>query len=223
MHILLIIVPIVFGALCLGLPGPRLRLTALVAGAFAHLAVVVWSWQPDFPAVAEQFFGVDPLGHLFVSLISVLFAATSVYFVGYHKKALISQRIFLACMLGLLAALSALCVSQHLGMLWVAMFWGGFFASTWIPSYAQLKDTVPPQVVATAMGILNLFFWLGGAVYQQVSGLILAEFPRQDAHAPVAGYQALFWLCLGSVGLSVVLVALSKEERPGRTHDAMRS
>lgn len=121
MHVLLIIVPIVFGGLCLALPGPRLRLGTLVIGAFAHLAVVVWSWRPDFPAGADLFFAIDPLGHLFVSLISVLFAATSVYFVGYHKKALISQRIFLACMLGLVAALSAVCASQHLGMLWVAM------------------------------------------------------------------------------------------------------
>ena len=69
------------------------------------------------------------------------------------------------------------------GGVWVAMFWGGFFASTWIPSYAQLKDSVPPQVVATAMGILNLFFWLGGAVYQQVSGLILAVSEAGRTHA----------------------------------------
>jgi hypothetical protein len=63
------------------------------------------------------------------------------------------------------------------------------------------------------MGILNLFFWLGGAVYQQVSGLVLAEFPKVDGHTPVAAYQAVFWLCLGSVGLSVVLVALTKDSR----------
>ena len=94
---------------------------------------------------------------------------------------------------------------------WVAMFWGGFFASTWIPAYAQLKDSVPPHVVATAMGMLNLFFWLGGAVYQQVSGLILGAYPTVAGRIPVAGYRMLFWLCLGSVGLSIMLVAFSKE------------
>src|SRR6185503_6141011 len=99
-------------------------------------------------------------------------------------------------------------------LLWVAMFWGGFFASTWIPSYAQLKDSVPPQVVATAMGILNLFFWLGGAVYQQVTGLIVSAFPHPNGHTPVAAYQAVFCLCLGSVGLSIILVVLTKEHRP---------
>jgi len=64
-------------------------------------------------------------------------------------------------------------------VLHVAMFWGGFFASTWIPAYAQLKEAVPPQVVATGIGMLNLFFWLGGAFYQQASGLVLEAFPAQ--------------------------------------------
>jgi sugar phosphate permease len=97
--------------------------------------------------------------------------------------------------------------------LWVAMFWGGFFASTWIPAYAQLKDSLPPQVVATAMGILNLFVWLGGATYQQMSGLILAAFPKIDGQTPAAAYHAVFWLCLVSVGLSIILVACSREHR----------
>ena len=109
----------------------------------------------------------------------------------------------------------ALCpVGLPVAILWLAMFWGGFFASTWIPSYAQLKDSVPPGVVATAMGILNFFFWLGGAVHQQISGLILAEFPKLNGHTPVAAYQTVFWLCVGSVGLSIMLVALSTEHRP---------
>jgi sugar phosphate permease len=100
------------------------------------------------------------------------------------------------------------------GVLQVAMFWGGFFASTWIPAYAQLKEAVPPQVVATAMGMLNLFFWLGGAFYQQLSGLLLETFPKQAGHIALAGYQTVFWVCLGSVGLSVILAVCSKEQRP---------
>ena len=130
--------------------------------------------------------------------------------VGSRKRVVLVGAVVYALLWALLALRP---VGLPVGLLWGAMFWGGFFASTWIPSYAQLKDTVPPQVVATAMGILNLFFWLGGAVYQQVSGLMLAEFPKLDGHTPVAGYQALFWLCLASVGLSVVLVALSKDRR----------
>jgi hydrogenase-4 component F len=120
-HLLLIVVPVVFAAVCLALPGPRLRLASLVAGSVAHFGVTIWSWSATFGDGADLFFAIEPLGHLFVSLVSVLFAATSIYFVGYHRRALLSERIFLACMLALLAALSAVCMSRHLGVLWVAM------------------------------------------------------------------------------------------------------
>ncbi len=130
--------------------------------------------------------------------------------VGSRKRVVLAGAIVYALLWLLLAIRPA---GLPDGVVWVAMFWGGFFASTWIPSYAQLKDSVPPQAVATAMGMLNLFFWLGGAVYQQVSGLIVAAFPRPGGPVPVAAYQAVFWLCLASVGLSIVLVALSEEPR----------
>jgi sugar phosphate permease len=131
--------------------------------------------------------------------------------VGSRKRVVLAGAVVYALLWALLASRP---VGLPVGMLWVAMFWGGFFASTWIPAYAQLKDSVPPQVVATAMGILNLFFWLGGAVYQAVSGLVLAGFPKSNGQTSVAAYQTVFWLCLASVGLSIVLVALSKDHRP---------
>ena len=96
-------------------------------------------------------------------------------------------------------------------VLWVAMFWGGFFASTWIPVYAQLKDSVPAQAVATAMGMLNLCFWLGGAVYQHLSGVVLESVSRAAGQPTVTAYHTVFWLCLASVGLSVVLIAWSRD------------
>ena len=140
-----------------------------------------------------------------------LWGYTADNIVGSRKSVVLAGAVVYALLWALLAIRP---VGLPVGMLWVAMFWGGFFASTWIPSYAQLKDSVPPQVVATAMGILNLFFWLGGAVYQQVTGLILAWFPKVNGHTPVAAYQTVFWLCLGSVALSIALVALSRERRP---------
>jgi len=47
-------------------------------------------------------------------------------------------------------------------LLWVAMFWGGFFASTWIPSYAQLKDSVPPRLSPLPWGSSTSFSGSGG-------------------------------------------------------------
>jgi hydrogenase-4 component F len=119
--LLLVAVPLVFGILCLTLPTSPLRMAALVAGALAHLAVALRSWPAPETPVAGALLGLDPLGHLILTFISILFAATSIYFLGYHRKRLVSQRVFLACVLALLAALSLLCISQHLGLLWVAL------------------------------------------------------------------------------------------------------
>lgn len=119
--LLVIAVPLAFGSLCLVLPTSPLRMAALVAGALTHLVVVILSWPAAETPLRDDFLGLDPLGHLFLTLISVLFAATSLYFVGYHRKRLISQRVFQACILALLSALSLLCISQHLGLLWVAL------------------------------------------------------------------------------------------------------
>jgi Na+/proline symporter len=65
------------------------------------------------------------------------------------------------------------------------------------------------------MGTLNLFFWLGGAFYQHVSGLLLDAFSKESGRVLPAGYRTLFWACLASVVLSVILAALSTERRPG--------
>jgi hydrogenase-4 component F len=119
---ILVVLPLVFALLCLLVPAPRLRLALLVLGAWAHVGAVAWMWLgPPVRWVHFSFIGLDGLGQLFVTLISVLFGATSVYFVGYQRRTLISQRVFLACMLALLGALSLVCVSQHLGILWVAL------------------------------------------------------------------------------------------------------
>jgi len=118
---LLLTVPLAFGILCLALPTSPLRMASLVAGAVTHLILVMRSWPANAAPAATDLLGLDPLGHLFLTIISTLFAATSIYFVGYHRKRLVSQRVFLACVLALLSALSLLCVSQHLGLLWVAL------------------------------------------------------------------------------------------------------
>lgn len=119
--LLLVIAPLAFALLCLCLPYPWLRMASLVTGAFVHLALVAWSWQTPATAETEAVLALDPLGRLFLTVNSVLFAATSVYFVGYHQRKLVSQRVFLACILALLSTLSLVFLSRQIGLLWVAM------------------------------------------------------------------------------------------------------
>jgi hydrogenase-4 component F len=120
-HLLLILFPACLALVCAALPRAHMRLAAVLAGATGQLLLVIWSWQPGFGIRPLFFFSLEPLGHLFLTLFSVLFVTTSVYFVGYHRESHISQRGFLACMLALLSAMSALCMSQHLGVMWVCI------------------------------------------------------------------------------------------------------
>ena len=118
----LLLTPMLFALLCLALPGSLVRRLALIAGAAAHLWLVARSWQDPLAfAPIGAALNLDPLGHLFVTLISVLFLAVTIFFLGYHSKTLISQRVFLACVLALESALTLVCMSQHLGLLWVAL------------------------------------------------------------------------------------------------------
>jgi hypothetical protein len=103
-------------------------------------------------------------------------------------------------------------------LLWVAMFWGGFFAATWIPCYALLKESVSPRMIGTAMGVLNLFFWLGGAVYQQLSGLVLQAFTDASGETPLIAYRVVIWIALASVAASVAMIGTSRTQQ--RTQDA---
>ena len=58
-------------------------------GGGGKFASVVVDWLEPLPPMGSDVLGLDALGHLFVTLISLLFLATAVYFVGYHRKALL--------------------------------------------------------------------------------------------------------------------------------------
>lgn len=164
MALILVALPLAFALLCLLAPEPRLRMAVLVLGACAHLGAAAWMWLgPPVEWLPLSFIGLDALGRLFVTLLSVLFCATSVYFAGYHRRKLASDRVFLACMLALLAALSLVCVSRHLGVLWVALEASTLAAAPLIyfrmgpAALAATWKFLLMNSVGIALGLLGLF------------------------------------------------------------------
>lgn len=215
MHLLLIVIPVVFALICLALPDPRLRLASLVAGCLSHFGAVIWSWSPDCRHSADSFFAIEPLGHLFITLVSVLFSATSIYFVGYHRKALLSQRIFLACILGLLAALSAVCLSRHLGVLWVAIETASLMATPLIYfrlSARSLEATwkfLLMNSVGVAMALLGIFCIAVSAMKSEpVISLDWSDLIRRAGELDVVWLRAGFLLGLVGFGAKMGLSPL---------------
>lgn len=118
----LLIVPLAGAGLAYVLPRRAARLGTLLAASFAHLAMVASLWRfPGAPALGG-WLEADPLGLIVLTLVSVLFAAVASYAVGFTKQETPrGGRLFVGCLLGFLAAMSLVCISQHLALLWVGM------------------------------------------------------------------------------------------------------
>ncbi len=66
----------------------------------------------------------------------------------------------------------------------------GFFSAARSLLYAHVKESVPPELVGTAVTAVNLFVMLGPALFQQAMGLVLTLRPGDYAAAflvPIAG------------------------------------
>ena len=102
-----------------------LQLGVLIGTAMLHLVSTASLWRSDLPATSAGLIGMDALGLLVLSLVSLLFFAASVYSVPYlldgtHDEAAAPQR-FVPCLLAFLAAMSLVTVSRNLALLWAAV------------------------------------------------------------------------------------------------------
>lgn len=100
----------------------RWRVAVLVGTATVHLALTATLWGLPAQTAVNGWFGDDALGLLTLSLVSVLFFVTAIYTVGYLQRATPrGGRVFVSGLLGFLAAMTVVCLSQHLAMLWVGL------------------------------------------------------------------------------------------------------
>lgn len=134
MYALLLLVPFGAGLACWVLPRLARRVLLPVVG-LVHLvlsAVAALSRGP----VGVDWLGLDGPGTVFLLLTSVLFLAASVYAVGYLRREVRGDRedlvegllfrnapeaTFTGCLLLFLATMTLVCLSQHLGLLWIAI------------------------------------------------------------------------------------------------------
>jgi hydrogenase-4 component F len=128
MAIALVLLPLAWALVLYLLPSERWRPALLPLLGVAHFALVARALvgptpqlaQPD--AAAGTWLRVDPLGALLLLVVSALFAVCSLYAVGYLRlRRDRPNRAFCACLALFLAMASLVAVSQHLGLLWVAM------------------------------------------------------------------------------------------------------
>ena len=86
-----------------------------------HLLATVSFWRQLPFEEYNGFLVLDPLGLIFLSIVSFLFFSVSIYMTGYFKHEKRNNRTLIACVLFLLSTMSLVAVSYHFGLLWVAI------------------------------------------------------------------------------------------------------
>lgn len=118
----LVLVPLAGAAVSIPLRQKLPRLLVLLAVALVHLALTarLW-WLPTVEPELGGYLGLDPLGLVFLSAVSVVFAAVTVYTVQFRRVTPpeAPSRVYLPCNAVLLAALTGLTLGRHMGLLWV--------------------------------------------------------------------------------------------------------
>lgn len=165
MAFVMIFFPLLAAAVAVLIPSDRLRPWLLPVTGVAHLAMTVLVLaRPDL-TISAPWLVLDPLGKIFLLVISTLFFFCSFYAVGYlqdsHER---SNRVFCVCFISFLGIMSLVTWSHHLGMMWVAIE-----ATTLVTAPLIYFEHTPQSIEATwkymvvcsvgiALGLLGTYF-----------------------------------------------------------------
>jgi hydrogenase-4 component F len=120
--LLLVALPLLLAAVAFAMPAAGLRPRVLLLGAVGHAGVLGGlAVAPPAPAPGG-WLAIDAAGLVVLLLVSTLFLVCAVYAQGYlARRQDRDNRAFVGGLLVLLAAISAVAMAQHLGLLWVAI------------------------------------------------------------------------------------------------------
>jgi len=99
-----------------------LRKIILLLTSSIHVFATISLWQYPRAVRFNSFLGFDAVSQLVLNCISLLFFVVSIYLIGYlDEKKRRSNRILISCLLGLLASMTLVMMSRHMGLLWIAI------------------------------------------------------------------------------------------------------
>jgi len=85
-------------------------------------------------------------------------------------------------------------------------------SSVVILGFTLIKELFPVEIAGTSTGMVNLFPFLGGAIFMPLLGRVLDAYPKSDAGGySLEAYSMLILILLGSSVLSLVCTLLTKE------------
>jgi MFS family permease len=146
-------------------------------------------------------------------------------FIGYfsdhvlrsRKKVLIGADAVMALVLLVLVVFTT---AVPVGLLPVLFFVGGLANSMAIVGFAFVNDLFPKHVVGTAQGLYNFWVFVGGALSQQISGMLLGQFSAAGVQASAQGYSTVFLFCFGTIVISGVAAFSLREAKVAVAEEA---
>jgi sugar phosphate permease len=94
---------------------------------------------------------------------------------------------------------------------------GIFSSAVVVIAFTVNKELFPVQMAGTATGIVNLFPFAGGAIFQPILGSVLEHFGREGDKFTLMGYQRAFlilFICAAIAAVSSFLVKETMEKTP---------
>ncbi|HVW00485.1 MAG TPA: proton-conducting transporter membrane subunit [Planctomycetaceae bacterium] len=178
----LVIAPVLLGGLAFALPANRLRPWMLPVTGIVHTVLSVWCVGRDNPSQLDGWVALDPLGKLFLLLVSVVFLICALYAPSYLLvRENRDNRTLCASMCLSLGMMSLIVISHHLGLMWVAME-----ASTLLTATSLFFNHNPRSLEASwkylllcsvgiALALLGSFFLAYSMLYAGLEPTLLLE------------------------------------------------
>lgn len=119
---LLILVPLLFAGAAAAVPSNRWRPWLVPLGGLAHLVLIGFAIAGAPVSSFNGWLVLDPLSKLVLGFVSLLFFLCALYAPAYLSlREDKPNRVFCACLLSMLAMMTLVTLSHHLGLMWVAM------------------------------------------------------------------------------------------------------
>ncbi len=216
--IALCLLPALAAVIAAATPSPRVtrwRVGVLVGTAAAHLALTLSLWGRGPASAVNGWLGDDALGLIVLTLVSVLFFATAIYTVGYLRRTTPrGGRVFVSGLLGFLSAMTVVCLSQHLAMLWVGLEATTFTVAPLIfhrhdrRSLEAVWKYLVISSVGIALALLGLFFLASAQHGVPGAPLILHDLTAHARRLQPSWLRAAFLFLLVGFGTKMGLAPM---------------
>lgn len=203
-------------AVAFAIPSNRLRPWVLPVAAAIHLGCTAHLLQQGDQWTFGRWLAIDPLSRVFIGVVSLVFFLCSLYAPAYLRdRTERPNRTLCACLLLVLAMMSLVTMSHHLGLMWVAME-----ATTLVTAPCLYFNHNPRSLEATwkyllvgsvgiAMALLGSFFLAYSMIEAgSESTLLFDELIEQSHHLSLPWMHAAFVLLVVGYGTKMGLAPM---------------